>query len=277
MSRLASRGIWAGSVAMVVAALWLAGQAGAAVQSLVRLNTPVHTLSLADYATASPLRPAPLSSRIVAEVTRDQGHDVSPAPPTPPPNPASGPTAPPTPSPPTPSPTPMPGLLASGVYGTVRSGSLQPLVGARVQTLLASTQTDASGAYSLSLPPGSYSVTASADGYAAQSQAVQVPVGGRVNVNFALTPVPVAGAIAGLVVDRVTGLGIPNASVLLSPGGLAASTDATGAFAFDSISAGTYTVTASATGYATASQTVVVAAGQRARVTFKLALSTPLP
>jgi hypothetical protein len=83
------------------------------------------------------------------------------------------------------------------------------------------------------------------------------------------TPSPTRAAISGQVIDSVTRLPIVGASVSLSPGGVVAVTDVNGNFSFH-VNPGTYTVTASATGYSRASQTVAVNGGQTQNVTLKL-------
>ena len=82
------------------------------------------------------------------------------------------------------------------------------------------------------------------------------------------TPTPGRATINGQVVDIVTHLGIPGAQVMISSGG-STLTDATGNFNF-AVIAGSYTLTASATGYSSASQAVTVNGGQNLAVTIKL-------
>jgi hypothetical protein len=62
---------------------------------------------------------------------------------------------------------------------------------------------------------------------------------------------------------------IIGATASLSPGGTVAITDVNGNFSFG-VNPGMYTVTASATGYSSASQTLTVNGGQTQVVTFKL-------
>jgi len=83
------------------------------------------------------------------------------------------------------------------------------------------------------------------------------------------TPGPTRAAINGQVIDSVTRLPIVGATVSLSPGGAAAITDVNGNFSFG-VNPGTYSVTASATGYSSAGQTVTVNGGQNQIITFKL-------
>lgn len=94
------------------------------------------------------------------------------------------------------------------------------------------------------------------------------------------TPTPVTsavptGSLTGTVQDSQTGVGIANALVTLSPGGLSTITSSNGAFSFPSVPNGTYTLTGSATGYHAASTGVTVTAGHDANVNLHLVSSTP--
>ena len=278
-----------GAAAGITLLFWLAAEVASAIPAVQQLRTSVHGLSLADYR-AGPGRPlSPLSHRIIAEANRDAitatgthtpaNPSATPGPeasPTPSQQPGPSPTATPTPGPspsPTPSPSATPAPVLNGlVQGVVRRATTSsPIAGARVQTTGSSTSTDSSGSYRLSLPAGIQSITASAPGFLAQTQTAAVTPGGTTQLDFALAP----ASIGGLVVDSLTGAPIPNATVVLSPGGLRTTTDVTGAFTFPAVDPGTYTVSASAPTYATATQNVTVAGGQKASVTIKLSHSLP--
>jgi len=85
------------------------------------------------------------------------------------------------------------------------------------------------------------------------------------------TPVPTTtkAGISGQLIDIVTHLPIVGAIISLSPGGATTSTDVNGNYSL-AVNPGTYTVTASAAGYSSASQTVTVNGGQNQVVSFKL-------
>ena len=83
------------------------------------------------------------------------------------------------------------------------------------------------------------------------------------------TPTPARAGISGQVTDTVTHLPIVGATVSLSPGAVTTVTDVNGNYAF-AVNPGTYTLTASAAGYSSASQTVTVNGGQNQVVNFKL-------
>jgi hypothetical protein len=82
------------------------------------------------------------------------------------------------------------------------------------------------------------------------------------------TATPARATITGQVIDTVTQVGIAAARVTSDAGG-SATTDINGNFTFD-VNAGSYTLTASATGYNSSSQTVAVNGAQTVRVTFRL-------
>ncbi len=97
--------------------------------------------------------------------------------------------------------------LSTGPHGTVAgrvtdASTGSPIAGAHVATGDGhSATTDASGHYSLSLPVGTYDVTASAFGYASRTvTGVVVEDGQTVSEPFALSPVP-SHTVAGTITD----------------------------------------------------------------------------
>ncbi len=78
------------------------------------------------------------------------------------------------------------------------------------------------------------------------------------------------GSITGTVQDSQTAVGIANALVSLGPGGLSTLTSSNGAFGFPVVPAGTYTITASASGYWAASASVTVTAGHNTNLNLHL-------
>jgi len=119
-------------------------------------------------------------------------------------------------------------------------------------TIQATAVTNASGAYTLYMPAGTYSLTASAPGYLNSSAASQpVSANSTVTVNL---PLAQLGTIAGTVTDLngvpVSGAHIDFTNVNFTAG---AQTGSAGTYATFGIPAGTYTVTASASGYSSVS------------------------
>jgi thermitase len=103
-----------------------------------------------------------------------------------------GTAAPPTPTPPSPPPPPPPPATGD-IAGTVRDGADNSVIaGATVSCSGASAVTDSSGHFTIAnLPQGVYAATASAPGYTAALQTVDVVAGEVSQVNFALTkPTP---------------------------------------------------------------------------------------
>src|SRR2546423_7675761 len=92
---------------------------------------------------------------------------------------------------------------ATQLSGTVTDASTsKPIAGATVSAGTGSAVTDADGAYTISgLPPGTYTATAPASGYASQNASVTLTAGNTTAQNFALAPNP--GAITGTVTDAM--------------------------------------------------------------------------
>jgi hypothetical protein len=132
--------------------------------------------------------------------------------------------------------------------GTVTDSSTNaPIQGAQISVdpIGASTTTDASGHYSLTLPVGDYNVTASHFGYTSQTQPASVTDGGTTTLDFALVAAP-SGSLSGTVSDAAANP-IANATVTINGTPIPpATTDASGNYSFASVPNGTYSVTATA-------------------------------
>jgi hypothetical protein len=102
-------------------------------------------------------------------------------------------------------------LLSSGtIYGTVTDPTGKPVTGATVTATLATTgstpytvntTTDINGQYTLTVPGGTYNVTATAAGFASASQANVVVVAGAgtlLNLKLGASPGTLTGTISGL-------------------------------------------------------------------------------
>ena len=108
----------------------------------------------------------------------------------------------------------------------------------------ASTLTDASGSYSLTVLAGIYTVSAYKYGYPTPAPLVVSVPPSRMDANFVF---PQPHTVSGLVRD-FDGTPVPEAWVVASPGGYVASTDARGAYTL-TLLPGTYSVSASKQGY----------------------------
>ncbi|MED1796757.1 carboxypeptidase regulatory-like domain-containing protein [Brevibacillus nitrificans] len=155
-------------------------------------------------------------------------------------------------------------------FGAI-SGTISPVVpGTIVQlfdinnVLIASRIAEGSGVFTFAgIAPGSYLVTAAAEGYSVQSVGTIVLSGNTSNVSLTMIPTP--ASIAGTVVDSgLTPISTATVRVLdanettLGFG----YTDAAGSYSIGNLPAGAFTVVATSPGYASASVGVQLALGE---------------
>jgi hypothetical protein len=146
-----------------------------------------------------------------------------------------------------------------------------PVAGATVSNTGGSTITDSGGLYVLTnLPDGNTTVTASRTGYTSQSGVVVITAGSPTQQDFALAPMP--GSISGVITDSANGRVVAGATVTFSGG--TTTSDPSGVYSFTGVTEASYTVSASATGYNSGSQSVSVGPGGNAIANFAL---LPLP
>jgi len=157
------------------------------------------------------------------------------------------------------------------INGTVKDQATdQPIAGALVKADSAFLgTTDSNGHYTMFVLAGRYTVTASAPGYASESQSnVRISEGETTTQNFALETIP-PGSIIGNVTDTKTGSGIAGATVTVN--GHTNTTDANGDYAISNLPSWTYNVTASAAGYASDTTKRTVPSGGSITADFMLA------
>lgn len=132
--------------------------------------------------------------------------------------------------------------------------------GARISAGTLITTTDATGNFTLSgLPAGNVQITASASGLNSLSKTVTITGGQTTSVSFALTAsTTTTGSITGRITSAINGAALSGATVSYSRG--STTSDASGYYTFKSLPAGTYAITASKSGWITASTTVTVGA-----------------
>ncbi|HSY66735.1 MAG TPA: carboxypeptidase regulatory-like domain-containing protein, partial [Terriglobales bacterium] len=159
------------------------------------------------------------------------------------------------------------------ISGKVTNTSGAAISSATVWYSGGTTKTDSSGDYTFSnVPPETYTVTASQSGYQTSSnQNVSVSSGITTSSNLVLTATS-TGSIAGTVTNA-TGTGIANATVSYSGGSATATTNSSGGYTLNVVP-GSYSVTATAVGYLSATQPgVSVAAGATTALNFALTQS----
>ncbi len=152
------------------------------------------------------------------------------------------------------------------ISGKVKNSTGTAISGATVSYTGGSVTTDSNGAYTLSnMQAGAVSITAAATGYQSSTQTVTVTANTTATANFTLSAT--VGTISGTVTNS-TGTGISGATVSYTGGSITAGTN--GAYTLSNVPAGPVSVTASATGYQSSTQTVTVTAGTTTTQNFTL-------
>jgi hypothetical protein len=164
------------------------------------------------------------------------------------------------------------------ITGTVTNDTGHPLAGAYVTTNGGSATTDEFGRYAIpGVPTGTNTVSASKIGYNSSTKTANVTENMETIVDFQLCripPVPI-GTISGKVTDADTGKPIEGALVIAD--GYSTRTGISGNYQLIGIPAGTYTVTASKSGYYTESKPAVVTKGKTTELNFQLEPIPPVP
>jgi hypothetical protein len=151
------------------------------------------------------------------------------------------------------------------ISGTITSGILgDPMGGATVsvQNTTFSGTTDAAGYYNLSVPPGNYTVKASATNYADKTSGVlRVTAGNTTGYSTYLEKLK--GSLSGRITDYDDGTPIQYVSVTPEGWFLGAMTDADGRYSFDSLDVGSYKMNLTPLPpYGATNFTAVIKAGQ---------------
>ncbi|MDZ7730424.1 MAG: carboxypeptidase-like regulatory domain-containing protein [Natrialbaceae archaeon] len=144
--------------------------------------------------------------------------------------------------------------------GTVTNTSGLPIANATVTTASGATATDGTGAYTLPLPRGNYTVTFDAPAYAPNVTNVTLVSNESTVLNATLTSIN--GSISGVITDT-GGQPLTNATVVINETGQTATTNPAGSYTITEVPPGTYNLTASRTNYTNNSLSgIVVGPGQ---------------
>lgn len=165
-------------------------------------------------------------------------------------------------------PSPTTGVLIGVIYKDPNTNDR--ISGATVKVTVGGTQqsvtTDSTGVYQFNVPPGTYTISASAPNYTSASVTRTVVGGDTVWGSMGLKPAaPANGTLRGKIwlvepgKDAASGTAISGVTVKLSTGA-SVTTAADGNYIFN-VPPGTYTVTASKAGYQNGSVTRTVTAG----------------
>ena len=166
-------------------------------------------------------------------------------------------------------------IVPGSITGSVTDGEDgSPLVGAAVSDGTRTVLTDATGQYIINdVPPGSYQVVASKEGYQSSSWTVSVLQGAIAVANLSLSQIIVPGSITGSVTDAKDGLPIVGATV--SDGTRTATTDTSGKYTIADVPPGSYQVIASKEGCESLTVSVTVVSGGTAVMNFSLNQKSP--
>jgi phosphatidylinositol-3-phosphatase len=161
---------------------------------------------------------------------------------------------------------------AGSISGVVSDATTGTGIGSATVTYSGgSTTCDASGNYVLNnVPAGTITVTASASGYQPSSQTLSVTSGANSAANFQLNKAS-TGNIVGKVTNASTGGAI--SGVTVSTAGVSALTDSNGNYALSNLVVGSYSVTATKSGWGMQTKTASVTAGANTTLDFTLAAS----
>jgi len=160
----------------------------------------------------------------------------------------------------------LPGSISGQVIDAEDGSAIS---GAAVTDGTGTTTTDATGQYTIAdVPAGYYEVAASKEGYQSSSMTVNVLSGSSAVANLSLTEAILPGSITGSVTDAEDGSPIAGATV--SDGTRTTTTDVAGEYTIASVPPGTCQVTASKSGYGSASAVATVVSGGNTLADFSL-------
>jgi len=165
--------------------------------------------------------------------------------------------------------TALPSSAENGwISGTISDSMLypwmgDPIAGATVATESGgySAQTNATGVYNMSVPPGNYTLRISAQGFLDKTSSILTVTAGNTTRKDYYLSKP-TGSLIGKVTDAEDGKAIYPAILEYGDMLIPVMTDAAGEYSFHSLPVGNYTINVSALGYQNASFTVTIAANK---------------
>ncbi|MDQ7826135.1 MAG: carboxypeptidase regulatory-like domain-containing protein [Candidatus Eremiobacteraeota bacterium] len=166
-----------------------------------------------------------------------------------------------------------PESTSGSIEGTVTDAATgQPIRDAEVRGDDAAATTSESGRYSLAgLPAGECMITVTREGYTDGAATVTVRAGETVTKDFALSPSQGSGTLQGTVTDSASGKILQGVLVVArGPDGGQAYTDKSGFYKITGLSAGTFTVEGTLSGYNAYSGSVSVASGSTVTHSFTM-------
>jgi hypothetical protein len=275
MRRIGRWASWAGAALAIALLLLAAGQASSTAPLLLVFQANLHGVAIGDYHGGGQAL-APLSPRVIDDANRDVMNTPVPTATAREPKPV---VASPAPSQQLPStaPTPMPvstTVPTGSITGTAQDsqtafGIANALVSLSPTGLSAVTSSNGTFSFA-SVPADTYTLSASATGYQTASASVTVTAGHNANINLHLVSTVPIGSVQGVVKSGATGKVVVGATLTVTPGVLATVTDSTGYYGFPNVIPGTYTLTITAAGYQSYSQTITVASGHTVKANVSL-------
>jgi hypothetical protein len=275
MRRIGRWASWAGAALAIALLLLAAGQASSTAPLLLVFQANLHGVAIGDYHGGGQAL-APLSPRVIDDANRDLMNTPVPTATAREPEPVVASPAPSQQLPSTaPTPTPVGTTVPTGsITGTAQDsqnalGIANALVSLSPTGL--SAVTSSNGAFSFaSVPANTYTLSASATGYQTASASVTVTAGHNANINLHLVSTVPIGSVQGVVKGGATGKVVMGATLTVTPGVLATVTDSAGYYGFPNVTPGTYTLTITAAGYQSYSQTITVASGHTVKANVSL-------
>jgi thermitase len=166
-------------------------------------------------------------------------------------------------------------IVPGSITGAVTSAKdSSPIAGATVSDGTRTVLTDATGQYTINdVPPASYQVVASKEGYQSSSWTVSVLQGAIAVANLSLSQIIVPGSITGSVTNAKDGSAI--AGAIVTDGTRTATTDTSGKYTIADVPPGSYQGIASKEGYESQTVSVTVVSGGTAVVSFPLNQKPP--